>query len=198
MGPILDQHGTVYGPGGMDQRCGERRREEGGKGRREKIGPILDQHGTVYGPGSVVFTPSVDGSEYVEREEGGEGGRERREREERKEGEEGRRSTRDRVWTWKCRVHSFRGWIRVCGERERKEREEGGRRGRRGRDQAKEEGVRRYHPLFFLILTFFSFLFRFLFFSLQVLGSVPRNKPTQLHAQCLGMQRYSNAANVFR
>jgi len=29
-----------------------------------KSGPILDHHGTVYGPGSVVFTPSVDGSEY--------------------------------------------------------------------------------------------------------------------------------------
>ena len=58
----------------------------------EKIGPILDQHGTVYGPGSVVFTPSVDESEYVKRErerERGRGGKGR------SEGEEGERE-RDR------------------------------------------------------------------------------------------------------
>lgn len=30
----------------------------------EKVGPILDHHSTVYGPGSVVFTPSVDDTEY--------------------------------------------------------------------------------------------------------------------------------------
>lgn len=29
-----------------------------------KSGPIFDHHGTTYGPGSVVFVPSLDGSEY--------------------------------------------------------------------------------------------------------------------------------------
>ena len=154
------KEGRGGGGGGREREEGE----EGGKGRREKIGPIFDQHGTVYGPGSVVFTPSVDGSEYVEREEGGEGGRERRER---KEGEEGRRSTRDRVWTWKCRVHSFRGWIRVCGERERRERKEEGegdeggikRRRKESEDTILSSSLFLHSSLFFFV--FFSFTCRY-------------------------------------
>ena len=123
----------------------------------EKIGPILDQHGTVYGPGSVVFTPSVDGSEYVKREregerreeegkgeEEGEGEGEEREREIERKGAEDRtnpRSPWDCLWTWKCGVYPFTGWIRVCGEEERREGEEGG--GGEGRREG-EVGGRRW------------------------------------------------------
>ena len=34
-------------------------------GSWSKSGPIFDHHAAVYGPGSVVFTPSVDDSEYL-------------------------------------------------------------------------------------------------------------------------------------